>query len=251
MLLPLRALLGIAALFLAAPAAQAAPIISIHSFWNVSVDPFYNPALPGGFGISCFGDAASDGAGGCGASALISQSVTSSGHLSANSSGGIVFSNATGSTLSGFIIVSTVSSAFNAGGPATGLTIDAATQGARFTSIVTGRGVGDSHGCSIGSYGNSGAVFSPVTCGVSSPDASLSSFGFDLSTLAPLSSIQIPYELTIAGDFFIPVQSLVEAQVSAVPTPPAFLILLTGLLAMAFASRKTLIRASSTARRNT
>lgn len=245
MLLLLRALLGVAGLLFATQAAQAAPIISIGSFWSVSVDPFYNPALPGGLGISCFGDAASDGAGGCSASAFISQSVTSSAHLTADSSGGLVFSNATGGALSGYIIVSTVSSAFNAGGPAVGLTIDdAAIQGARFSSTVTGRGVGDSHGCSIGTYGNSGTVFSPLSCGVSSPDSSLSSFGFDLSTLAPLSSIQIPYSLSIAGDFFIPVQAgAVEAQATAVPAPPAFLIMLTGLLAMAFASRKTLIAA--------
>ncbi len=232
----MRALIVVAGLLLAAQAAQAAPLISIRSFWSVNVDPYYNPAIPGGFGVSCYGDANSNGGWGCNASASISQSVTSSAHLTADASGGVVFSNTTDGYLSGFIIVSTANSSFNPGGPAVGISIDdAAMEGARFSSSVGGRGVGDYHSCSIGTYGNSGTIFSPTSCGVSSPDASESSFGFDLSTIAPLSSIQLPYELSIVGDFFIPAQPPLD---SGVPEPAAVLVVLSGLLAMALASRR-------------
>jgi hypothetical protein len=233
----MRALIVVAGLLFAAQAAQATPFISISSVWSVNVDPFYNPTIPAGFEVSCYGSAYSGGGQSCYATASIGQPVTASAHLATTVLSGVVFTNNTNGYLSGFIDVFTGFSAFNPGGPDVGISIDdATTQGARFSSGVRGPGVGDFHDCSIGIYGESGTVFTPTSCGVSSPDSSQSDFTFDLSTIAPMSSIMLPYELSIVSDFFIPVQPP-----GGVPEPAAVLVMLSGLLAMRFVSRRKAI----------
>jgi hypothetical protein len=144
-----------------------------------------------------------------------------------------------------YLIFGTSNSAFNPGGSNVGISIDdATTEGARFSSSVTGRAVGDSHSCSIGIFGESGHIFSPTTCGVPSPDSSESQFYFDLSTIAPHQSVTIPYAMSIICDFFIPPTQdnggdpEHQQGGSGVPEPSAVLAMLSGLLALRVASKK-------------
>ncbi|MGZ6187042.1 MAG: PEP-CTERM sorting domain-containing protein [Candidatus Binataceae bacterium] len=228
------AALSICACGAAVSPASATPFVDIRASWSARLDPLYPSAA--GIALSCSGDAVG-GATGCGGNLSLNTTVTTSQHLSAAFSGGIVLTNTTTDYVGGYVYLATGFSAFNPGGPGVGLSIDdPLTQGARFTSSVGGAGVGDFHSCSIGVYGQSGSVFSPTTCGVSSPDSSQSHAYFDVSTLAPGSSLNVPYSIMIDYDFTVsPAEPPAD---SGVPEPASAAVLLAGLVGLRLRKRR-------------
>jgi hypothetical protein len=217
----------------AALPAAAAPYVDIRARWSANVDPLY--PLPADIAVSCYGDAGG-GSTGCGGNLSLNTPVTTSGHLSATFSGGVVLTNTSNDDFTGYVSLSTDFSAFNPGGPGIGVSIDdALTEGARFRSSVSGEGVLDIHSCSVGLYGQSGAVYSPTACGVSSPDSSQSHAFFTITSLAPGESIEAPYSMSIDCDFIIPPPE--PPADSGVPEPASAGVLLAGLLGLRLKKR--------------
>lgn len=203
--------------------ALATPYIDIRSNFGVYEDPLYQ--VPAGVAISCSGDATSIG-NGCGGQISLSTTVTESGHLSASFDGALVITNTTDGMIDAPLAFHTYFSAFNPGGPGIGISIDdPLTEGAQFRSSQSGKGIGDSHSCSIGLYGASGSIYSPTSCGVFSPDSSETSFSENLASLAPGASLEIPYLLQIDADFIVSAGD----PPNGVPEPASALVVLSGL----------------------
>ncbi len=143
------------------------------------------------------------------------------------STGGIVLTNTSNASIDGFFGFVTEFSSFNAGGPPIGLSIDdPLTQAARFSSRVSGEGIGDSHSCSVGFLGYSGATFSPTTCGVVFPDSSLSAFSVMFTSFEPNQQLFLPYNIDINADFIFAGSS------DDVPEPSSLLLLAAGALGL-------------------
>jgi len=205
-------------LLLGAAQAEAAPLVDVRAFVSIGLDDLY--PTPSGISFGCYGDATLTSA--CELHASLNATVTASTTLTSTAVGGVVITNTTDHVINDWLSLRTNESAFNAGGPAIGLRIDdPATQGGRYASFIRGMGVGDRHNCSVGTFGYEGAVFSPTTCGVNSPDSSSGAFSFDLSGLNPHEQIFLPYEVSIMADFVL-------SPPAPVPAPGSLWLLLAG-----------------------
>ena len=199
-------------------AALATPYVDIRAGWSIDAR-----ALPEGVSLSCVGGASGSG-GFCYGGVSLNRAVSGSQSFDVSASGSVVITNTTDHALTGYLEFITNFSSFNPGGPGIGIRIDdPLTQAGRFTSSVSGPGVGDYHGCSVGHLGASGAVFSPTTCGVYAQDSSQGHAYIDLSTLAPLASTSLSYGAAITAAFVI----------DPVPEAPSLVLLLTALLGLA------------------
>ena len=184
-------------------AASATPYVDVTAFWRVQ-GPYYtaeNPSLsqprPNAITMSCIGGGVVGPPlpqnASCGDSQQLIQSVNHSELLSVSSLSGFQITNTTGQTFSGTELTFLATfTAFNSGGPQVGISIDdPLRESARFSSSVSGPGVGDSHACSttdpLGPFN-----FTPTTCGVP-------------SALGPGQSEEFLYRTSIVADFVIPV----------------------------------------------
>jgi hypothetical protein len=213
-----------------AATASATPFVRVGATWSAA--PSMWDPLPEGLTISCRGGA-EGGPGGCGSTLHLNQTVTASGTYTVSSTGSVVITNTSDHAVNGFAGVSVWFSAFNPGGPAIGLSIDdPATQWASFSSFVRGSGnVGDFHSCAVGYRGQSGTVFSPTTCGVSSPDSSQAPAYAELINFLPGAEIIFTFGMNISATF-----DLGKDAPTNVPEPTSALILL-GLGALMVRSR--------------
>src|SRR5262249_33709365 len=144
--------------------------------------------------------------------------------------GGIILTNTSTHAINGFVDLGVSFSAFNPGGPGVGIGIDdALTQAASFTSGVGGDGeVGDRHSCSVGFLGQSGAGYSPTTCGVNWPDSSFSHTGRELNDFLPGMQMLFTWGASISATF-----DLGEAPpAEGVPEPRGVFLFAVGLLAL-------------------
>ena len=206
------------ALVMGTASAFATPYVDIRSGWSISAR-----AVPDGVSFSCGGSASGSG-GYCYGGVSLNTAVTGSQSFAVSTSGNIVVTNTTDHALTGFLALITNFSSFNPGGSGIGIAIDdPITQAGRFTSSVSGPGVGDFHSCAVGKLGQSGAVYSPTACGVFSPDSSQGYAIIDLSMLAPQASTSLSYSAAITADFVV----------DAVPEAPSLLLLMTALLGFA------------------
>jgi len=141
--------------------------------------------------------------------------------------------NTSDEAIDGFIGLDIMHSAFNPGGPATGISIDNyLTQAARFRSSVTGPGARDTQTCSIGFQGYSGYITSPTSCGVSSPDWSYTNAGADLVNFLPGAELVFTWVIEIAATF-----ELDDESRSEVPAPGSLALALVGLGGLALRKR--------------
>lgn len=216
---------------LLAPPAAATPFVDVRATWNAA--PSEWEPLPEGLTLSCRGDAQA-GAAGCGNTLYLSQTIAESGAYTVTSTGSVVITNTSDHAINGFASLSVWFSAFNPGGPSVGLGIDdPATQWASFSSSVSGSGsVSDGHGCSVGTRGASGTVFSPTTCGVSSPDSSQAPVYAELIDFLPGAELIFTFGMNIAATF-----DLGGDAPAGVPEPWAPGLLLLGLMG-AYACRR-------------
>lgn len=213
------------ALVLLSLPSDAAPFVHIRAEWQAAPSAVHE--WPNGVTISCRGDATGSDSG-CGNGASLNQTVAASGTYAVSSTGALVVSNASSATINGFVMLNVWHSAFNPGGPGVGIGIDdASTQGARFQSRVSGPGSFDSHSCSIGMFGQDGAIYSPTACGVFSPDSSLSPLGTELVDFLPGAEIVFEFGIEIAATF-----TLEDA--AGVPEPIGTAMMLLGIGALAF-----------------
>lgn len=214
---------------------EAAPFVDIRALVYVGASSWYPPST--GISLGCYGDAT--GTDSCALSASLYSTVSTSTTLTANASGGVVITNTTDHVINDWLTLATDESAFNPGGPGVGIGIaDALTQGARFRSSVSGMGVGDSHSCAIGIFGNEGTLFSPTTCGVGSPDSSPGSFSIELNGFDPGEQMFLPYSVSITAEFTMPPPA-------NVPTPGSAWMLLAGLASLACAGRRVILQRGS------
>jgi hypothetical protein len=210
----------------------ATPFVDVRATWSAA--PHEWMGIPEGLSVSCWGGASgSDGF--CGDTISLNQSMTNAGTLSASSVGGLVLTNTSSAAINGFAVFSVAFSAFNPGGPGVGLGIDdPLTQWASFTSSVRGDGsVGDAHACSVGYLGESGTVFSPTACGVSSPDSSVGDAVVDLVDFMPGAEVVLTWSLNIAATFV-----LADEDPTGVPEPAAALLLAAGIAALRLRRRR-------------
>lgn len=213
-----------------ASSSSAAPYIDIRA--NVSATPIPE-MLPDGVSISCRGDSIGMGDGCANEIALI-QAVTQPGTYALTSTGSLVVTNTSDEAIDGFIGLDIMHSAFNPGGPATGIGIDNyLTQAARFRSSVTGPGVGDTQSCSVGSLGDSGYMTSPLSCGVAAPDWSYTNAGADLVNFLPGAELVFTWVIEIAATF-----EFEDQPRSDVPAPGSLALVLVGLGGLALRKRR-------------
>lgn len=198
--------------------AAAAPFVDIRATWSAGPNSFY--PLPEGLTVSCWGDAAGSG-GSCSNTLYLSETITTSGTYTVSSTGGLILKNTSDSAINGYATLSVWYSSFNPGGPGVGLGIDdPLTQAARFSSSVGGETFGDNHSCAVGFRGEEGTVYSPTTCGVSSPDASEAQPGVELINFLPGA------ELVFTFDAFITATFELGDDVAGVPEPASAMLLL-------------------------
>jgi hypothetical protein len=228
----LKNVLAVATIFFSLPSlpALAAPFVDIRATWSAAPSAWY--ALPAGLTMSCFGGA-EGGSAGCSDTIYLSRTVTESGTYSASASGGVLVKNTSDHAIDGFVVLDVWYSAFNPGGPGIGLGIDdPLTQAARFESRVSGDSAGDFHSCAVGFRGQQGTVYSPTTCGVSSPDSSLSPAFAELANFLPGAEVIFTWGLNIAATF-----ELGNAP-AAVPEPVSALLLAVSLAGLAVRRRR-------------
>jgi hypothetical protein len=213
-----------------ATTATATPFVDVKTTWSATTN-FSGAVLPAGFVISCFGGAITSGQG-CSDSLTLNTSVGVPEHLAASSLSGLTLTNTTDHSAAANANFFISFSAFNPGGPSVGIGIDdPASQAANFSSSISGPAASDNHTCSVGFGGQTGTVFSPRTCGVSSPDSSEDLLSIDLSSLAPGQGEQLAYAMNITADF------------RAIPEPSSLVVLMVGLGGFWFVARR---RSSST-----
>jgi hypothetical protein len=212
----------------AAASVRAAPFVDVRAHWNVYKSDESITPLPDGFTVSCAGDAQTT-ADGCSGEAELQAVADAPGTYAVTSTGVVIITNTTSQEFNGYYGFNTWFSSFNPGGPAIGLGIDdPLTQWARFSSSVFGEGVGDSHRCAVGYLGEEGTVFSPTTCGVSSPDSSSGILFLDLATVAPGSSVFFSYTISIIAEF------VSNDPEQGVPAPGGIALMVLGLAVLAF-----------------
>lgn len=208
----------------------AAPFMDIRA--NVSATALPE-LLPEGVSISCRGDSIGIGDG-CASELALLQAVTEPGTYELTSTGSLVVTNTSDEAIDGFIGLDIMHSAFNPGGPATGLSIDNyLTQAARFRSSVTGPGTGDTQTCSVGLRGYSGHITSPTSCGVAAPDWSYTNAGADLVNFLPGAELVFTWVIEIAATFEVDGSAR-----SDVPAPGSLALVLVGLGGLALRKRR-------------
>jgi len=208
----------------------AAPFIDIRAGVSATAIPEW---LPEGVSISCRGDSIGMGDG-CTSELTLIRSVTRPGTYEFTSTGSLVVTNTSDEVIDGFIGFDIMHSAYNPGGPATGISIDNnLAQAARFRSGVTGPGTGDTHTCSVGFLGDSGYITSPTSCGVSAPDWSYTNAGADLVNFLPGAELVFTWVIEIAASFEFDNQARSE-----VPAPGSLALALVGLGGLALRKRR-------------
>jgi hypothetical protein len=208
----------------------AAPFMDIRANVSAMAIP---ELLPEGVSISCRGDSIGIGDG-CASELALTQAVTQPGTYELTSTGSLVVTNTSDEAIDGFIGLDIMHSAFNPGGPATGISIDNyLTQAASFRSSVTGPGVGGTQSCSVGFQGYSGYITSPTSCGVSAPDWSFTNAGADLVNFLPGAELVFTWVIELAATF----EFEDEAQ-SEVPSPGSLALVLVGLGGLALRKRR-------------
>ncbi|MGE4063591.1 MAG: PEP-CTERM sorting domain-containing protein [Rhodospirillaceae bacterium] len=204
--------------------ARAAPFVEVRAFWDAWVDERYSSLS--GLALSCWGNAGGS-SGGCSYATGLEQTITASGTYTAAATGGIALRNITDAPLTGSVSFLTTFSSFNPGGPALGIGIDdPAAQGARLTTSVFGPGVGDAHGCSIGTFGVSGLLTTPTACGVGSPDSSQSFAFIEFENLAPGAEVLMTYMIDISATFDLGE----DEDPAGVPEPGAAALMLAAMV---------------------
>lgn len=208
----------------------AAPFIDIRANVSATAIP---ELLPEGVTISCRGDSIGTG-GGCTSELALIRTVTAPGTYALTSTGSLVVTNTSDAAIDGFIGFDIEHSAFNPGGPETGIGIDnLMTQAASFRSSVTGPGAGDTQSCSVGFGGYSGYITSPTSCGVAAPDSSFTNDGAELLNFMPGAELVFTWVIEIAATF-----DFDDSAPSGVPAPGGFALALMGLAGLALRKRR-------------
>lgn len=191
--------------------ASATPYIHVAAVYEI-VTP---GGLPAGIEESCGGD-------GCDGWLSVIHDFTEDVTETASLSGSATFTNTAATPYSGGYPIYAYFSPFNPGGPEIGLSIDNASQAARFSSTVSGT-IAFAYGmqsCSVPAKpGGPGFYFSAFTCGVGTPDLSDGDY-FALPYLAPGGSVELDWSILITDSF------------SAVPEPSGLAVLGSALLAL-------------------
>jgi len=213
-----------------ASSSSAAPFIDIRAGVSATAIP---ELLPPGVSISCRGDSIGSGDG-CTSELALIRAVTQPGTYEITSTGSLVVTNTSDEAIDGFIGFDIRQSAFNPGGPATGLSIDNyLTQAASFRSSVTGPGAGDTQSCSVGLQGYSGYITSPTSCGVSAPDWSFTNAGADFVNFLPGAELVFTWVIELAATF-----EFEDEARSEVPSPGSLALVLVGLGGLALRKRR-------------
>ena len=209
---------------------SAAPFIDIRA--SVSAVPIL-ALLPDGVTISCRGDSVATGSG-CTNERALMREVTEPGTYQLTSTGSLVVTNTSDEAIVGFIGLDIVHSAFNPGGPETGIGIDNfLTQAAQFRSSVTGPGAGDTRSCAVGFQGYNGYITSPTGCGVASPDSSFTNTGAELVNFLPGAELVFTWVIEIAATF-----EFGGGAPANVPEPGSLALVLMGLGGLALRKRR-------------